>query len=67
MNIIEATTQALEKGCYISRIVWEDRLKLKPTKLCYEVADSFNDEEKRPRFWDSRTEDILADDWILTD
>lgn len=66
MNIIEATNEALKKECCIKRISWNGCFTLKPTKLCYEVVGSFNEEEKRPRFWDSETEDIMADDWILT-
>jgi len=65
MNIIQATAEALKKGCCIQRNE-EYPLKLKPTNLCYEVVGSYNKQEKRPRFWDSRTEDVLADDWVLT-
>ena len=67
MNIIQATAAALEKRCCIQRVAYGNFLKLKPTKSCYEVIGSFNKKKKRPRFWDSTTEDILADDWFLTD
>ena len=67
MNLIEATNQAVKKGCCIKRKSWEFETAVLPTDICYELLTEETAKKERRPFWNPQTDDILADDWILVD
>lgn len=67
MNIIEATTEAMKSGKKMTRRSWRGSTKVHPTKTCYDLITKYKNEKKRHPLWNPKTDDVLADDWILTD
>ena len=67
MNIIQATTVAIATGRCIRRKSWHGRITINPTDICYEVISEYNETKKRHPFWNPKTDDVLADDWIVVD
>ena len=70
MNIHEAAKHAVESGKFIKRqsMIWmRSKLKLTNTsELCCIIVSE--KEERRPyRRWEPSCEDLIADDWIVTD
>lgn len=70
MDIITATKIALRNNLLIKRKVWENfNFAIMPTDLCYAMIKSdadINNQERYP-LWNPKTEDVLADDWAVTE
>lgn len=67
MGIIEATKQAIEKGCCIKHESWEFDIAVLPTDICYELLMEETAKKERRPSWNPQTDDILADDWSLVE
>ncbi len=69
MNIIDATRQALAEKRVMRRTSDGGYVSIIPTNTCYEIVTVTADGEKTERhpYWDPRTDDVLADDWIVED
>ena len=70
MNIQEATKQAIAEGKQITRInAWwgggENEIKIRPTNT-YECCIVSNAKKEAPR-WNPQAEDLIADDWVVTE
>ena len=63
MDIIQATKQAKEKSKCMRRAAWDISIKIMPTDICYDIIKK----EERRRFWNSKVDDILAEDWCVVD
>ena len=64
MNIIEATKIAKESGSFMARAEWEDKAKIRPAAIGYDVLCCPTERKCLP-LWNPTTEDILADDWVV--
>lgn len=74
MNIIEAVKIAERDDKCITRKKHENHLKYKPTPyhvlgivVIYNEKIGEKERVKTTRFWNPKSEDILADDWIVID
>lgn len=70
MNIQEATKQAIAEGKQITRInAWwgggENGIKIRPTNT-HECCIVSNAKKEAPR-WNPQAEDLIADDWVVTE
>lgn len=69
MDIITATKIALRNNLLIKRKAWENfNFAIMPTDLCYAMIKSdavINNQERHP-LWNPKTEDVLANDWVVT-
>lgn len=68
MNISQAVKEAAEKGLCITRADawWGEHIKIKPTDTedCCIIIPQEDPAGKR---WNPHKEDLLADDWIVTE
>ena len=67
MNIIEVTRLARSEGKPMKRRSWKFDWQVKPTDICFDFISCDSENEKRHPLWNPKTDDVLADDWILVD
>jgi hypothetical protein len=66
MFIYEAVRQVLDTDTHIRRISWPCGLSIKPTDTPNACVAYTKDKAPR-RGWQPKAQDLIADDWIVTD